>query len=77
MKPKYKQLLLPKDSAWGRKTIWKYIPNFIIQFIEGVENIIKWIPTIYKDKNWDKHFIFEIIKFKLLQQKRASLVRFR
>ena len=67
---RYKQLLIPSDSAWKKSSIInKYTPIWLIVFIEGINNLIKWIPTIYKDKNWDKHYILDIIKFKLLQQR--------
>lgn len=67
---RYKQIPIPKDSAWNRKSIIKkYIPIWLNVFIEGIRNIYVWSKVIYKDKNWDSHYIFEIIKFKLLQQR--------
>jgi hypothetical protein len=33
-------------------------------------NIIKWIPVLYKDRDWDSHHIFEMLKFKLIQQRK-------
>ena len=66
----HKQLQIPLDSAWGRKTIWKYLPIWVKQIFQGLRNIFLWIPIIYKDRNWDGHYVFEIIKFKLLQQRK-------
>lgn len=37
-------------------------------FITGVKNLIKWFPIIWKDRDWDDHFIFEVLKFKLKKQ---------
>ena len=37
-------------------------------FTYGVKNIIKWMPVIYKDRNWDQWFIYEILKTKLEHQ---------
>jgi hypothetical protein len=40
----------------------------IKQFFKGINNLIRWFPIIWKDKDWDDHFIFEILKFKLKNQ---------
>ena len=37
-------------------------------FYNGVKNLIKWFPIIWKDRNWDDFYIFEILKFKLKNQ---------
>jgi hypothetical protein len=66
---KYQPLSIPKDSAWQRKTWRTYAPHWLLNFIDGIKNIIKWIPIIYKDKNWDHRYIYDIIEFKLLQQR--------
>ena len=66
---KYKKLDIPKDSAWDRKTWRYYTPIWFNRFVEGVQNIIKWIPVVYKDKNWDHSYIYGILEFKLLQQR--------
>ena len=34
-------------------------------FYYGVKNIIRWIPTIYKDKDWDHSFMTDILVKKL------------
>jgi hypothetical protein len=66
---KYTQLQIPKDSAWDRKTWRSYTPIWFNRFIEGIRNIIIWIPIIYKNKNWDWRYIYDIFEFKLLQQR--------
>ena len=40
----------------------------IKQFFKSINNLIKWFPIIWKDRDWDDHFIFEILKFKLKNQ---------
>lgn len=30
--------------------------------------MIRWFPIIWKDEDWDSHYIFEILKFKLKNQ---------
>jgi hypothetical protein len=43
------------------KYLWR---NFKI----GVRNIIYWLPIIWKDRNWDSHYIFEVLAHKLKAQ---------
>jgi hypothetical protein len=38
------------------------------QFFRSIRNLIRWFPIIWKDRDWDDHFIFEILKFKLKNQ---------
>jgi hypothetical protein len=40
----------------------------IKQFFRNIHNLIRWFPIIWKDRDWDHHFIFEILKFKLKNQ---------
>ena len=32
---------------------------------EGIINLIIWFPIIWKDRDWDHQFLYEIIRFKL------------
>jgi len=41
--------------------------------IQGIKNIIKWIPIIYKDRDWDYYYILETLKFKLSNQSKHTL----
>ena len=34
----------------------------------GIKNLIKWAPVIYKDRDWDHWFIYQILKTKLQHQ---------
>jgi hypothetical protein len=38
------------------------------QFFKRIYNLYRWFPIIWKDQDWDDHFIFEILKFKLKNQ---------
>jgi hypothetical protein len=67
---KFTQLEIPKDTAWDRFSIRKYLPIWFKQFIDGISNIIRWIPTIYKDKDFDHSFILTILKQKLINQRK-------
>jgi len=31
----------------------------------GIQNLIKWFPVVWKDRDWDQHFIYKILHFKL------------
>ena len=45
---------------------WKFKYRYYPQnFVRGVKNLIKWGPIIWKDRDWDDSFLFEIIKFKI------------
>lgn len=67
---KYNKLQLPKDSAWRRKTWRSYTPVWFNRFIEGVHNIIRWMPTIYKDKDWDDYYITKMLQKKIEHQRK-------
>lgn len=36
--------------------------------INPIKNLIRWFPIIWKDKDWDDHYIWEILKTKLKHQ---------
>ena len=38
------------------------------QFFRRIYNLYRWFPIIWKDQDWDDHYIFEILKFKLKNQ---------
>ena len=46
---------------WEFKYQHKYIKY-------GVKNLYKWFWVIWKDRDWDHHYIFEVLKFKLEKQ---------
>ena len=43
----------------------KYLPRKVKI---GMKNLIYWFPIIWKDRNWDDSFIFDIMKHKLSAQ---------
>jgi hypothetical protein len=45
--------------------IIRRIKNETRQFFIGVGNIIKWIPVLYKDRDWDFYFVYNILQKKL------------
>jgi hypothetical protein len=52
-----------------------FIPKeFIVNLFKYIRNVIRWSPTLYRDRDWDGHFIYEVIKQKLIHQ-RKELVK--
>lgn len=49
------------EIKYGLKNIYSEIRGFK----RGIKNIIKWIPIIYKDADWDYEFLIDILIFKL------------
>lgn len=48
--------------------LWKNLGWKIRGFYRSIKNLIRWFPIIWKDRDWDSHFIFEILKTKLKHQ---------
>lgn len=60
----------PRPNFFRRIYLWwehdgKYYHKY---FKQGVKNIIYWFPIIWKDRDWDSHYIFEILQHKLKAQ---------
>jgi hypothetical protein len=60
----------PRPNVFRRILLWwnhdgKYYPK---EFKRGVEKLWYWFPVIWKDRDWDDHYIFEVIKHKLKAQ---------
>lgn len=47
---------------------WKLLGWRINQFKKSVKNLIRWFPVMWKDRDWDDHYIWEILKTKLKYQ---------
>jgi hypothetical protein len=60
----------PRPNLFRRIWLWwehdgKYYHKY---FKQGIKNIWYWFPIIWKDRNWDDHYIFEVLKHKLKAQ---------
>ena len=56
--------LIDRITGW-----WSNDGRFLHRtFMTGIKNLIYWFPIIWKDRNWDDHYIFEIFKHKLKAQ---------
>ena len=73
----YEKLTIPEDSAWNRKglsaRIWRNLHWRIRYFIGGIKNIIRWTPTLYKDKDWDEWYILTILQKKIEFQRKEII----
>jgi hypothetical protein len=69
----YKQLPIPEDSAWSRNTLYGKLHWRIKYFLEGVKNIIRWIPTMYHDRDWDGDYILKILQKKIEHQRKELI----
>ena len=36
-----------------------------MRYLEKIQNIIRWIPILWKDHDWDYYYLYRIIEFKL------------
>jgi hypothetical protein len=59
----YKSTIFDKIKWWFQDA--RFYPRDIIT---GLKNLWKWFPIIWKDRDWDDHYIFEVLKFKLKKQ---------
>lgn len=50
---------------------WIRIP--VRDFLTGVRNLIKWFPIIWNDRDWDKHYIMEVLLFKLKRNRQYMI----
>lgn len=37
----------------------------IRQFVDSIMNLVRWFPTIWKDRDWDSYYTYEVLKSKL------------
>ncbi len=48
---------------------WKFDGQYLHkEFARGVKNLWKWFPVVWKDRDWDDHFIWQLLIFKLKKQ---------
>jgi len=69
----YKKLIVPNDSAWDRNPLWQKLHWRIRYFLTGVKNIFRWMPTLYKDKDWDSWYIYNILQKKIEFQRQEII----
>ena len=47
------------------KCIIDQIESWFYDFKYGIENLINWFPVVWKDRNWDHVYIYNILRHKL------------
>ena len=57
------------------KVYWKPIGWRIKEFRSSVKKLIRWFPIIWKDRDWDDHYIWELMKNKLRWQAKYTADR--
>lgn len=50
---------------WSTRTIWKNISSNIWDITYGFKNIIRWIPIIWFDRDWDWSHLAQVMEYKL------------
>ena len=66
----YKPLPIPEDSAWERTTLFGMLHWRIRNFLTSCNNLIKWFPTIWNDRDWDGNYILKILQKKIEFQRK-------
>lgn len=53
--------MIEKIRLW-----WKFDGQYMHkEFIRGVKNLWRWFPTIWRDRDWDGHYIYELLRKKI------------
>ena len=58
---------------WRMNKIIEKVKDFFRNIKLGIPNLIKWIPVIWGDRDWDQYFLYIILKFKLEQMVKLQL----
>ena len=53
--------LIWKIQRWFRQEA----PYLHRTIANGIKNLWRWFPLVWKDRDWDHHYIFEVLKFKI------------
>lgn len=46
------------------------IKDLCYNVLYGTKNIFKWLPVIWKDRDWDSHYIYRAMLFKIRQTRK-------
>lgn len=49
---------------------WFIPKRFLTEIFDFIQKLKVWIPVLWKDRDWDDFFIFEVLKTKLLTQRK-------
>ena len=58
------------ETTFDKVIRWiKYDAKYLhLDIIRGVKNLIRWFPTIWKDRDYDQFYIYELLRVKLENQ---------
>jgi hypothetical protein len=58
---------------WNRFELWyKFEGRYVFKkFKYGIRNLFIWFPTVWRDRDWDNNYIYEVLKFKLEKQSKS------
>lgn len=61
----YRMSLFDKISSFFMKELgfWHFRSIY-----KSIKNLIRWFPIIWKDRDWDQSYIYDVLKFKLKNQ---------
>jgi hypothetical protein len=59
----YKVTIFDRIKWWIKDA--RFYPR---EFMAGVKNLCKWLPIVWKDRDWDHFYIFQVLKFKIEKQ---------
>lgn len=69
--PDFKKIEVEKK--WS--PVWDFVENYfpisIVYFFESIYNLIKWFPTIWRQRDFDHLYLYEIIEKKIEFQRKA------
>ena len=69
--PDFRKIEVEKRS----NVIWEFIENYfplsIVYFFESISNLIKWFPTIWRQRDFDSFYLYDIIEKKIELQRKA------
>jgi hypothetical protein len=60
----------PKLTLWDKISLWwRYDGrHYYRDSIQGIKNLWYWLPIIWKDRNWDHSYIYNVMMHKLSSQ---------
>ena len=51
---------------------WRFDGRYMHkEFARGIKNLWRWFPTVWKDRDWDHSYVYEIIRVKLEHQAKS------
>jgi hypothetical protein len=63
--------MINKIKLW-----WKFEGRYYHKDLyRGIKNLIQWFPVIWKDRDWDSYYIFQILEHKLKLQAKGIAKR--